>query len=149
MSWAHTWKPSVSGSWTSRRTTSGRRRQHCEMADAPSSASPTTSNPSDSSTMRALARKDGWSSTMRTVQAICRRLWLQVDGGPIRLAVLRSDRWSYDLREPPDHGAGVLGSEDGGARDEQRGARLGARVDGRDIDAAVDLEGRIVADQRP
>ena len=36
----------------------------------PSSASPTTSNPSASSSVRAVARKLGWSSTMRTVRAM-------------------------------------------------------------------------------
>ena len=38
----------------------------------PSSASPITSKPSHSSSIRALARKLGWSSTMRTEVAIWR-----------------------------------------------------------------------------
>src|SRR2546423_4822854 len=37
------------------------------MALSPSDASPTTSNPSASSRARALARKLGWSSTIRTL----------------------------------------------------------------------------------
>ena len=60
-------KPSMSGSWTSRRTTSGLSRATHASAEAPSSASPTTSKPSASSSWRAVDRKLGWSSTMRTV----------------------------------------------------------------------------------
>ncbi len=66
---AATSKPSMSGSCTSRSTSWGLRRQVSSTALAPSTASPMTLNPSDSSSTRALARKDGWSSTMRTVQS--------------------------------------------------------------------------------
>src|SRR4051794_24988385 len=62
-----TWKPSVSGSCTSSRTRSGRSRHASMTAVAPSSASPTTSKPSASSRIRAVARNVPWSSTMRTV----------------------------------------------------------------------------------
>ena len=37
------------------------------MADSPSVAVPTTTKPSVSSTSCAIARKDGWSSTINTV----------------------------------------------------------------------------------
>ena len=57
-----------------RLTRSGRRRLASAIPDVPSAASPMTSNPSASSRTRALARKEGWSSTMRTVSAIARPL---------------------------------------------------------------------------
>ena len=60
-------KPSMSGSWTSSRRTSGRSLSAASMPAAPSWASPTTSKPSDSSSARAVRRKLGWSSTIRTV----------------------------------------------------------------------------------
>ena len=66
---AATSKPSMSGSWTSSSTSWGFRRQVSSTALAPSTASPMTLNPSDSRSTRALARKDGWSSTIRTVQS--------------------------------------------------------------------------------
>ena len=47
----------------------GFKRQVSETALAPSTASPMTLNPSDSRSTRALARNDGWSSTIRTVQS--------------------------------------------------------------------------------
>jgi phosphoribosyl-ATP pyrophosphohydrolase/phosphoribosyl-AMP cyclohydrolase len=58
--------PSKSGSWTSRSTTSGWSSFACLSALTPFSASPTTSNPSAWRRARAVARKLGWSSTMRT-----------------------------------------------------------------------------------
>src|SRR5581483_7024002 len=64
---AATAKPSTSGSWTSSRTRSGRSRRAASSADAPSTASPTTSNPSARRSARAVSRKDGWSSTIRTL----------------------------------------------------------------------------------
>src|SRR5262249_33528993 len=52
---------------TSSKTTSGRSERTAETADAPSSASPTTSNPAASSSLRANRRKLEWSSTISTV----------------------------------------------------------------------------------
>src|SRR6476646_6301681 len=60
-------KPSRSGSPTSSRTTSGCRSWAAAIAPWPSAASPTTLTPSASSIRRALARNDGWSSTINTV----------------------------------------------------------------------------------
>ena len=63
---AATSNPSMSGSCTSSSTTSGWSRPASVSADAPSAASPTTSKPSASRRTRAVARNDGWSSTIRT-----------------------------------------------------------------------------------
>src|SRR6185312_3069446 len=63
-------KPSVSGSWMSSSTTSGASSRAVRTPSAPLPASPTTSNPSDSSSARARARKPGWSSTIRTRSAM-------------------------------------------------------------------------------
>src|SRR6478672_6201724 len=57
----------MSGSCTSRRTRSGLSSFTACRAATPFSASPTISYPSASRSVRALARKLGWSSTMRTV----------------------------------------------------------------------------------
>ena len=51
----------------SRSTTSGRSDAAASIAEAPSTASPTTSNPSLSSSIRAVLRNVGWSSTTRKV----------------------------------------------------------------------------------
>jgi antitoxin (DNA-binding transcriptional repressor) of toxin-antitoxin stability system len=62
-SWANrsaTWKPSRSGSWMSSSTTWGWSRSAAASADAASSASPTTVNPSVSSKDRASIRKRAW-----------------------------------------------------------------------------------------
>ena len=59
--------PVMSGSPTSSRTMSGWSRSTSATADAPSVAVPTTTSPSASSASRAIARNDGWSSTIRTV----------------------------------------------------------------------------------
>ena len=64
---AATSNPSMSGSMTSRSTTSGRSERAASIAEAPSAASPTTSNPSLSSSTRAVLRNVGWSSTTRKV----------------------------------------------------------------------------------
>src|SRR6266540_955036 len=63
-----TWKPFMSGSWMSSRTTSGRRARTAWIAAAPSAASPTTPKPSACNTARARPRKPGWSSTISTVR---------------------------------------------------------------------------------
>src|SRR6266508_2624245 len=86
--------PERSPSWTSRRTTSGRRAPAAWMAPCPSSDSPITSNPSLSSRSRAKDRKIGWSSTISTDTAMGRILaepsrWRQraapgFDEGPAR-----------------------------------------------------------------
>src|SRR5829696_3363293 len=60
-------KPSRSGSCTSSSTTSGRSRLTASIAEAPSAASPTTSNPPAWSSAWAADRNPAWSSTMRTV----------------------------------------------------------------------------------
>src|SRR6266550_5308995 len=57
----------MSGSCTSSRTRSGFSSFTACRAAAPVSASPTISYPSASRSVRALARKLGWSSTIRTV----------------------------------------------------------------------------------
>src|SRR6185312_13356687 len=57
----------MSGSCTSSRTRSGLSSFTACKAAAPFSASPTMSYPSASRSVRALARKLGWSSTIRTV----------------------------------------------------------------------------------
>src|SRR6478752_698868 len=57
----------MSGSCTSSRTRSGLSSFTASRAAAPFSASPTISYPSASRSVRALALKLGWSSTMRTV----------------------------------------------------------------------------------
>ena len=54
------------------RTMSGASASMASSADVPSAASPTTSNPSDSSMARAEARKLGWSSTISTVRPMWR-----------------------------------------------------------------------------
>ena len=59
----------MSGNATSSRTSSGASVRVSASADAPSVASPTTSNPSASSSARANDRKPAWSSTIRTVAA--------------------------------------------------------------------------------
>ena len=63
--------PSRSGSCTSSRTTSGPSRAASASPDVPSGASPTTSQPSDSSSCLALARKPAWSSTIKTLRFTC------------------------------------------------------------------------------
>ena len=60
-------KPVMSGKPTSSRTMSGRSRSASTTPDSPSVAVPTTTNPSASSASRAVARNDGWSSTINTV----------------------------------------------------------------------------------
>ena len=62
-------KPSRSGRRTSRRMTSGSSSRAARSASPPSAASPTTLYPAPSSMRRALARKLGWSSTIRMVRA--------------------------------------------------------------------------------
>src|SRR6266516_1924860 len=57
----------MSGSRMSSRTSCGRHLRQAATADAPSLASPTTTNPSASSSRRAKRRKLGWSSTIRIV----------------------------------------------------------------------------------
>ena len=121
-----TWKPSVSGSCTSSSTTSGRSRQVSVTAVAPSTASPMTVNPSASSRMRAVARNDGWSSTMSTVCAISRGDCLRAGGG-------RLYGWPHLVGSGGDGGCeaadgrpGVVRAEHRGAGHEQRRARGGA-----------------------
>src|SRR3954471_984215 len=63
-------KPSMSGRFTSSSTRSGRRSRATSTPCSPVAASPTTTKPSDSSNMRALDLKLGWSSTITTVLAI-------------------------------------------------------------------------------
>src|SRR5207253_2778800 len=75
--------PSMSGSWMSRSTTSGCRRSTAATAETPSAASPTTWKPSSSRSVRAVARKLGWSSTMRTV--LIRPSWQRHAAASIRL----------------------------------------------------------------
>src|SRR5207247_1274850 len=75
----------MSGSWTSSSTRSGRSSFDFASASAPSAASATTENPSASRSARAVARKLGWSSTIKTVRGMGSSL--QVAGAPaIRIA---------------------------------------------------------------
>src|SRR3954464_12548356 len=139
---AATSKPSMSGRLTSSSTRSGCSSPAAAIAVRPSGASPITSNPSLSNRRRAVDRKAGWSSTMRTfVLTGCinhrpyagpqRYGWLHPGrGGDVAVGLARIRR-----------------SEQRAAGHEQRGAgvRRGAR--GRRVDAAVDLHVDVVADQ--
>src|SRR5919108_717674 len=62
-----TMKPVTSGSMMSSSTSCGRRSRAAVIAEDPSAASPSTTNPSDSSRDRVHDRKPAWSSTIRTV----------------------------------------------------------------------------------
>src|SRR4051812_20259834 len=139
---AATSKPSMSGRLTSSSTRSGLSSPAAVIAVRPSGASPTTSKPSLSNSRRAVDRKVGWSSTMRTfVLTGCinhrpyagpqRYGWLHPGrGGDVAVGLAR-------VRRPEQRAAGH----------EQRGAgvRRGAR--GRRVDAAVDLHVDVVADE--
>ncbi len=85
-------KPSVSGSRTSRSTSSGRSERDAATADAPSAASPTTVKPSASSSRRARRRKPAWSSTISTVRLTADRLMRRSVRGIGEIPTLRSDR---------------------------------------------------------
>ena len=86
---AQTSKPVMSGSWTSRRRRPARARAPSRPRTRRRRASPTTSNPSDSSIARAEARKLGWSSTISTV-----RLMREIVADAARLRRVRLSRTS-------------------------------------------------------
>src|SRR2546423_12949437 len=91
--------------------------------------------------MRAVARNVGWSSTMRTVVITHWQLSGRARIGRVRLA-------TPDLGgKLSERAAGIRRPEYGCPRDEQGGARLGARAGGLGVDAAVDLDVDLVADE--
>ena len=147
MIWAHTSKPSVSGSWTSSSTTS--RPQPAALrrcAEAPSTASPTTSKPSDSSTMRALRAERRVvvddEDRYGHVQGDCGR---NADAAPIRLAILTASDGLHGRGRPPPGPA--RRTRPSRRRTGSRPPRAqGPAVLG--VDPAVDLERRALADQR-
>src|SRR4051812_20149696 len=115
---------------------------------APSTASPMTWNPSDSSRTRALARKDGWSSTMRTVQST---FTILVSAGTPSHTAGRTCVEAHLIGDGgadlSDHLARVGRAEHRGSRDEHRRACPRAAPRGLRVDPAVDLDRHIGADQ--
>src|SRR3954465_14090190 len=139
---AATSKPSRSGRLTSSSTRSGCSSPAAAIAVRPSGASPITSNPSLSNRRRAVDRKVGWSSTMRTfVLTGC--INHRPSAGPDRYGWLHPGRGG-DVAV----GLGRIGgAEERAAGDEQRGAGVRSGARGRRVDAAVDLELGAVAQQ--
>src|SRR4051812_28739498 len=98
--------------------------------------------------MRAVARKVGWSSTMRTV-VVTGTSWRRAATSMVVLALPRRDRIGVHGALDAAEGRGrVVLAEDGGPGDEQRGAGVRARAGGVLVDAAVDLEVDVGPEQR-
>src|SRR3954465_4409677 len=140
---AATSKPSRSGRLTSSRTRSGCSSPAAAIAVRPSGASPITSNPSLSNRRRAVDRKVGGSSTMRTL-VLTGCINHRPFAGPERYGWLHPGcRGDVAVR------LGRIGRpEERAAGDEEGGAGAGGDPGGGRVDAAVDLDLDGVADER-